>query len=482
MLKATQPYNLLVIEDNPGDFLLLQQYLIRSQLPIGKITHADRMAQVPGLVNENKFDIALLDLSLPDSQGVDSVIALDHLMPQDPIVVFSGMSTLEIAIETISLGAQDYLIKGEFDEKMLAKTIQYSMERKRTMEKLLESNERFQFVNKATHDTIWEWNYATRQGVWGEGFSKTFGYPAEKQQYDEFWIEEYIHPEDRQRVIQKIQYHINSGLERWQDEYRFLNFDGTYKDVFDRGYILYDIQKKPYRMIGAMTDLTEKKKLEAELADQQLKQQKLITEVTIQAQEKERDELGRELHDNINQILATVKMYIGMIRDKETVPKDLISQCHVLISETMAEIRKLSHSLVSPSLGDIGLGEAILELAREINMTNKIQVELISNLPKDDAMDSRLELMLYRVVQEQINNILKYAEAKKVIISLKKIADVFYLSILDDGIGFDVAKAVKGIGLKNIRNRVEYYSGSMNIISSPGNGCNIDISIPITKS
>lgn len=478
MPKNMQSYSLLIIEDNTGDLILLEQYLKRTKLQIEKIVHADRMSAVPGLIKEDKFDIALLDLTLPDSQGVDSVITLDHLLPQVPIVVFSGMSTLEIAIETISLGAQDYLIKGEFDEKMLTKTIQYSMERKRTMEKLLESNERYQFVNRATHDTIWEWNYITGQGMWGEGFNKTFGYPPQKQKYDASWVDTYIHPEDRERVMGKISYHINAGLENWQDEFRFLSSDGTYRDVFDRGYILYDPQKKPYRMIGAMTDLTEKKKLESELSDQQLKQQKLITEVTIQAQEKERDELGRELHDNINQILATVKMYIGMVRDKDNANKELLAQCHDFVTEAMEEIRKLSHSLVAPSLGDIGLEEALLELAEEINMTNRLQVDVISNMPEEKILDSGMELMLYRVVQEQINNIIKYAQAKNAVITLEADGGILNLVISDDGVGFDTTLASKGIGLRNIQNRVEYYSGTMNIISSPGNGCSISISIP----
>ncbi len=478
MPGGNQKYNVLIIEDNPGDFILLEQYLKRSQLFIEKIVHADRMAEVPVLIKNNKFDIALLDLTLPDSQGVDSVISLDRLMPQTPIVVFSGLSTIEIATEAISLGAQDYLIKGEFDDKVLAKTIQYSTERKKTTEKLTESNERYEFVNKATLDTIWEWNYATSQGIWGGGFFKTFGYPADFKKYDEHWVNKYIHPDDRERVMKNIEFHMNSRLENWQDEYRFLCADGTYKDVFDRGYILFDNKGKPYRMIGAMTDLTEKKKLERELGEQQLKQQKLITEVTIQAQEKERDELGRELHDNINQILATVKMYIGMAKEKDTVPKELLEQCHGFVTEAMEEIRKLSHSLVAPSLGDIGLKDALEELAQEINMTNKLHVEIMSTLPEEIQMESKMELMLYRVVQEQINNILKYARASKAAIRLENGNGNLRLTIADNGIGFDTNKMVKGIGLRNIQNRVEYYSGKMSIISSPGSGCTISISVP----
>jgi len=172
-------------------------------------------------------------------------------------------------------------------------------------------------------------------------------------------------------------------------------------------------------------------------------------------------------------------MYIGMVKEKDVVPKELMGQCHDFITEAMEEIRKLSHSLVAPSLGDIGLQEALLELAQEINTTNKLQVDVISNVPEEVHMDSKMELMLYRVVQEQINNILKYARARNAVIRLEKNgSDVLNMSISDNGIGFDATKAVKGIGLRNIQNRVEYYSGKMNIISSPGNGCTIEISVP----
>ncbi len=478
MVSETKAYCLLVVEDNPGDFILLKSYINRSQLSVSKICHAEKMGEVPTLIKEDSFDIVLLDLTLPDSKGVDSVVALDHLLPSTPIVVFSGMSTIEIAMESISLGAQDYLIKGEFDEKLLAKSIQYSIERKKTTERLRESNERYQLVNKATLDTIWEWDYATSQGTWGGGFSKTFGYAEGMNKYGKAWMDEFIHPHDRERVRKKLKYYTESYIENWQDEYLFRCPDGSYKDVFDRGYILFDVNKKPYRMIGAMTDLTEKKKLERKLADQQLEQQKLITEVTIQAQEKERNELGRELHDNINQILATIKMYIGMAKEKEPPPKDLINQSYLYVSEAMEEIRKLSHSLVAPSLGDIGLNEALEELVQEINISNNLQVELICNTRTEKDIDDKMELMLYRIAQEQMNNILKYSQAKKAVINLQRDENNVFLIISDDGLGFDTSKTAKGIGLRNIHSRAEFYSGTMSVISAPGKGCTLEITIP----
>ena len=350
MNKEIKLYRILVVEDNPGDYVLLEQYLQLSQLPIETIIHAANMAAATALAKDNVFDIVMLDLTLPDSTGVASVITLNQLLPKTPIVVFSGLSTIEIAMESISLGAQDYLIKGEFDERLLAKSVQYSIERKRTKE---------------------------------------------------------------------------------------------------------------------------------ELAEQQIKQQKLITEVTIQAQEKEKNELGRELHDNINQILATVKIYLGVVKSGQNVPEDLVGKCYEYVNEAMEEIRKLSHSLVTPSLGDISLKEALQQLVENINLLKGLQVQLlVDEKYNEQAKDKNKELMLYRIVQEQLNNITKYAQPKEAVISLKIDSGNLFLSVADNGVGFDTTQKSKGIGLKNISSRVEFHSGNMNIISAPGQGCTLEVYIP----
>jgi two-component system sensor histidine kinase UhpB len=352
-------------------------------------------------------------------------------------------------------------------------------ERKEAEEEIRKSNERYEFANKATRDTIWEWDYRTHKGKWGEGFNAMFGYSKDNLNYDETWIEEYIHPDDKGRLLKNIQDRIEYGLQICQNEYRFRCADGAYKYVFDRGYILYDENNKPYRMIGAMTDLTEKKRFENELVNQQIKQQKVITETIIRTQEKERNELGRELHDNINQILATVKMYLGMVKAKENISVDLVSQSYEYVNEAMEEIRKLSHSLVTPSLGDFGLKEALEGLMENANLINDLHVQLLFDEKYNEkGIDDNKELMIYRIVQEQMNNITKYAKANKAVITLKTDDENLVLSVEDDGVGFDVMQKSKGIGLKNISSRVEFYSGNMNVISSPGNGCKLEIIIP----
>src|SRR5665647_189114 len=152
MNQQINPYRILVVEDNPGDYVLLKEYLQLGKLSVEKIFHAADMAAAKAFVKDNSFDIVFLDLTLPDSTGVDSVITLNRLLPKTPIIVLSGLSTIEIATKSISLGAQDYLMKGEFDEKLLAKSVLYSIERNVARENLQKSNELYEYCLLYTSD------------------------------------------------------------------------------------------------------------------------------------------------------------------------------------------------------------------------------------------------------------------------------------------------------------------------------------------
>ncbi len=244
---------------------------------------------------------------------------------------------------------------------------------------------------------------------------------------------------------------------------------------------LLDEEGRPYQFLAIRNDITQKRKLEKELAEQQLMQQKIITEVALQEQEKERNELGRELHDNINQILATAKIYLGMARSKDGDVDSLLTHSFTHLNSAIEEIRRLSHNLVAPTLGDIGLHAALQTLLSDAENTDLFRIQFEDEVKDFSLLGNKGELMLYRIIQEQLTNIRKHAKAKLVVIRIVVEDRYLHLSITDDGIGFDRSKKLSGIGLSNIQNRVTFYAGTMYYDTSPGHGFALHIRIPFAE-
>jgi len=477
-MLAAHPLKILVVEDNPSDYFLFCEYLRLSKLPTEDIVHAERLGEALHLLHEHQPDLIFLDLSLPDSDGINSFVRLNEQARHISIIVLSGLSDRQVALNTIALGAQDYLVKGEFDDKLLTKSIQYSIERKKILQKVVENFERYNTLIKATSDTIWDWDLRTNEILWNEGICSIFGYEAAAVQNTIEWHNQNIHPDDRERILQTIDQCMREGKDHWQEEYRYKSANGVYKSVYDRGYILKTEHNKPYRILGAMMDITERKKMQEELVRNQIETQKLITQVTIQTQEQERREIGRELHDNINQILATAKLCVDMALNEEDHRKELLSKSYENITKAINEIRILSKTLVPPSLGDIGLKEALLELIENLTVSPEITIKIKANDQHIENVSNNKKLIMYRIVQEQLNNILKHSGATEALIELKTIRNWLHLIIKDNGIGFDTRKKTRGIGLNNIISRVEMQNGKMEIISAPGKGCVLKIEIP----
>jgi two-component system, NarL family, sensor histidine kinase UhpB len=477
MITASHPLNILVVEDNPSDYFLFEEYLRLSKLPTGEIAHALRLEEAIEMLHHSEPDLIFLDLSLPDSEGINSFIRINELAQHISIIVLSGLADTQVALNTIVLGAQDYLVKGEFDEKLLSKSIQYSIERKKILQKVVENYERYNTLIKATSDTIWDWDLRTNEISWNEGISTIFGYQPVQVVNTIEWHTQKIHIDDRERVLTNIKNCLHEGRDQWQEEYRYQTAQGNYKFVYDRGYVLKSEHNKPYRVLGAMMDITERKKMQEEIVRNQIETQKLITQVTIQTQEKERGVIGRELHDNINQILATAKLCVDMAINEEPFRKELLHRSYDSISKAINEIRILSKTLVPPSLGDIGLKEALLEMIENIS-SPELLIRMKANDHLIENLSNNKKLIIYRIVQEQINNILKHSRATESQIELKTHNKKLQLLIKDNGIGFDPKKKAKGIGLNNIISRVEMHNGDMEIISSPGKGCMLKVEIP----
>lgn len=222
-----------------------------------------------------------------------------------------------------------------------------------------------------------------------------------------------------------------------------------------------------------INDVTEKIKIEEAYAKTNERHRRETARARLEAQEKSRSEIGRELHDNINQMLVASTLFLKRAQIVPEETKDLMKTGISIIDDTIEEIRKLSSSFVPPSLKLVSLEEAIKHLAKKFALNNTaVEFDIDFN---ESQLDEGHKINLYRIVQEQFSNIIKYAQASMVWLKLKKENDLLTLEIRDNGLGFDPSKTSGGIGLSNIVYRAEAYNGKAVIDSAPGKGSRISI-------
>ncbi|MEZ8240011.1 cache domain-containing protein [Vibrio splendidus] len=214
---------------------------------------------------------------------------------------------------------------------------------------------------------------------------------------------------------------------------------------------------------------------EHRIADNNLKE---LAHKTVMFQEDEKKHLARELHDGINQLLVSSRCHLELLGNKlqnEDLKAHLNKSQHSLM-RAIEEVRHISHQLRPSSLDDIGLEAALSSLLLDFQAHSGIEVETLFST-KPGKLKSEAATTLYRVVQESLNNIEKHAQATKVTVIAQQIGNVLQLLIQDNGVGFNTYKAMekRGIGLRNMRERVEFIGGDFELMSEIGLGTEITV-------
>lgn len=220
-----------------------------------------------------------------------------------------------------------------------------------------------------------------------------------------------------------------------------------------------------------------------QLVKQQLRKQKGVAEAIIRAQQEERARIGHELHDNVNQILTSAHLYLCVIKKSSEGIEEMVDKALELLGLGIEEIRKLSREMVMHDFRKFGLIGSIDNLIGEINGSGAIRIQLSHSDPTlIESLDNNILITIFRIVQEQVKNILKHSKARTVRICLHRCDTQFRLQIADDGIGFDPDNTPCGLGFSNIYERTGLYQGKVILDTRPGNGCSMIVNIPLSST
>lgn len=285
-------------------------------------------------------------------------------------------------------------------------------------------------------------------------------------------------PETDRKTLQQIKEHVGQG--------RHFNCElASYHKNGNKLWLRLDMQpvfdenKKLSKYFVILTDLTEQHLQKEKEIKNKIDQQKKLNRLVLKTQENISMELGRELHDNINQILTAARLQLEFAESNPQSNSDFIARGRTSVEEALKEIRRLSRQLTAPRFNETDLLQEIHELLENLRL------EAITHLDISDfdekLLSPEVKLHIFRILQEQLKNIIKYSEATEVSIVLRNCKNNFCLTIKDNGVGFDTKQKKNGIGLTNIRNRVESYNGTLEIQSFPGEGCTVTAKIPMHK-
>jgi len=345
-------------------------------------------------------------------------------------------------------------------------------ELKRSESELRESEDRFRLVADTAPVLIWMSGTDKKCNFFNEGWLKFTGRSIESELGDG-WAEG-VHPEDLQRCLDTYTQAFDLR-EEFRMEYRLRRQDGEYRWVLDIGVPRFNQEPSFVGYIGSCVDITDRKLAETALAN--------VNRRMIEAQERERTRIARELHDDIGQRLALLAINLTQLKQDGTDLLEIRSRVGELrdqASEIATDVQTISHRLHSSKLESLGLAAAMRGFCHEFGEQQKLGIDFESrDLP--DPLSSDISLCLFRVLQEALYNSAKHSGVRQFKVRSWGTPNEVHLTVSDFGSGFDqgAAKTGWGLGLISMDERLKILNGTLSIESQPERGTTIHAFVPI---
>jgi PAS domain S-box-containing protein len=489
--------DILVVDDEIGSRRLLTEILAKEGYRVRpadgpQVALESARAHPPGLI--------LLDVRMPVMSGFEVCRRLkqDERTRDIPIIFVSALHEMEDRVQGFEIGGVDFISKPIEEAEVLARVnthlqlrdIQLNLmqlvsertaELKESNIALSESESKYRTVVEEAREGILIMQDGQRK-YYNPRWLEMTGYSAEEYETVPFLSQ--VHSDDLE-TVEKEYLNLQTGqISGVLPDYRIITKSGEIIWMSTRGSRI-QWEDKPAVMFF-IEDITERKQVEQSILEYQERLKALTSQLAI-VEERERQRIAVELHDNVGQSLAYARIQLAAAcelssKDERNTTLEEISQTLLV---TIKETRSLVFDLSSPLLGEIGLGAAISEyLETQVEQRYGLRTEFIEHALQVPLSED-VSVILFRNVRELLNNVLRHASASQVSVHLDQDKEWTRISIVDDGIGFDPDQLSnktnrEGVfGLFSIQERMSDLGGSLKITSKPGQGCHTVLLAPI---
>ena len=445
---------ILIVEDDLSFANLVIHQLEMLNFDTDEILIVSSLQEAKLSKKEFEPEVVLLDLSISDSSGINTYDEINKLFELASIIILSGLNDKDLALQIVAKGAQDYVLKTEINSQLLDKTIRYGILRRTFRIGIYNSEKKYRDVfNRSPLPVL---------RLIDESLTIVMANPAALKLY-EAEIED---------MIGKSMYSFNF----YQDQRIEINTTSNFikkrlKQKTIKGaeiineIVINKLENEDGAYIALVIDRTEELKFE---------KQKFA--VITQAEEREKKKIARELHDGLGQQLVLLNLLfqnITPIQEEEAQFKDISS----LLQSSIRSIKEIAYALNPPEL-EHGFLNAIDRFANRIDSIGEMKfIVKIQKGIDEKSLDNVDRINLFRVIQELINNTLKHSQATEMTFVMEKSSDQIFISLEDNGIGFDIETAQTGMGMQNIQYRMKMSNIKCEYNSKIGKGVKVRMTI-----